>query len=471
MWPPNFERWDTLVEGMVESIQIAVLSSAAGILLSLPLGLMAARNLSPWWLSAPTRGFVAICRSLHYVIVAILFVKAVGFGALAGIAALTVASMGFIAKLFAEAIEEISMKQVEAVRATGAGPFGVLLYGVLPQVASRFVGFCIYQLDSNLRNSTLVGIVGAGGIGGTLFAAFKRFDYDFVAAILLSIIALIFLAEIVSPACGARCNDRRTASRMDALHAGAAHRALAAVARHGRRLRLGRAHHRGDPRIPARRARADGRPANAHVAARPRPLPRGRACRAGRDTAHRHTRHGAVLHHGGAARAARRAQCLPDRAAELAGESVPGRLAQRERAGLGAAVRRHLRPGAMAGVLAIAFRSVGFVGKLLAEAIEETPRGPMEAMDAVGAPWGARMLKGLWPQVQPAFWGIALFRWDINVRESAVLGLVGAGGIGVALDDAINFFQWDRVATILLAILVVVILAEIAVTRIRRRLI
>jgi phosphonate transport system permease protein len=128
-------------------------------------------------------------------------------------------------------------------------------------------------------------------------------------------------------------------------------------------------------------------------------------------------------------------------------------------------------PGAMAGVLAIAFRSVGFVGKLLAEAIEETPRGPTEAMLAVGAPWGARMLKGLWPQVQPAFWGIALFRWDINVRESAVLGLVGAGGIGVALDDAINFFQWDRVATILLAILVVVILAEIAVTRIRRRLI
>lgn len=90
------------------------------------------------------------------------------------------------------------MKQVEAVRATGAGRLGVLLYGVLPQVASRFVGFCIYQLDSNLRNSTLVGIVGAGGIGGTLFAAFKRFDYDFVAAILLSIIALIFLAEVVS---------------------------------------------------------------------------------------------------------------------------------------------------------------------------------------------------------------------------------------------------------------------------------
>lgn len=198
MIPPNFARWEILVEGLVESLQIAVLASALGILISLPLGLMAARNLAPWFIAAPTRGFIALCRSLHYVIVAILFVKALGFGALAGVAALTIASMGFIAKLFAEAIEEISMKQVEAVRATGASPGGVLLYGVLPQVASRFTGFCLYQLDSNLRNSTLVGIVGAGGIGGTLFAAFKRFDYDFVAAILIAIIALIFLAELLS---------------------------------------------------------------------------------------------------------------------------------------------------------------------------------------------------------------------------------------------------------------------------------
>jgi phosphonate transport system permease protein len=198
MWPPNFARAELLIEGLLESLQIAVIASALGILLALPLGLMAARNLAPWRLAVATRAFVAFCRSLHYVIVAILFVKAIGFGALAGVAALTIASMGFIAKLFAEAIEEISMKQLEAIRATGAGFGAVLVYGVLPQVASRFIGFSLYQLDSNLRNSTLVGIVGAGGIGGTLFAAFKRFDYDFVAAILLSIIALIFVAELIS---------------------------------------------------------------------------------------------------------------------------------------------------------------------------------------------------------------------------------------------------------------------------------
>jgi len=128
-------------------------------------------------------------------------------------------------------------------------------------------------------------------------------------------------------------------------------------------------------------------------------------------------------------------------------------------------------PGPAAGTFAIALRSVGFVGKLLAEALEETNVGPVEALTAAGAAWPQRMLKGVWPQVQPAFWGITLFRWDINVRESAVLGLVGAGGIGVVLDDAINFFQWDRVATVLLAILAVVIVAEVVVTRIRARLI
>jgi phosphonate transport system permease protein len=132
------------------------------------------------------------------VIVAILFVKAVGFGAIAGILTLTVASLGFIGKLFAEAIEEISLKQVEAVRASGAPFMSVLTYGVLPQVFSRFVGFVTYQIDSNLRNSTMVGIVGAGGIGGTLFAAFQRFDYEFVCAILIAIILMIMVGESVA---------------------------------------------------------------------------------------------------------------------------------------------------------------------------------------------------------------------------------------------------------------------------------
>lgn len=198
LFPPNFSRWELLVKGLTESLEIAVLASTLGIVLALPVGLCAARNLMPAWATWPARFIIVAARSLHPVIVAILFVKAVGFGALAGILALTVASVGFIGKLFTEAIEEISLKQVEAVRATGAPFASVLAFGVVPQVFSRFIGFATYQLDSNLRNSTMVGIVGAGGVGGTLFAAFQRFDYDYVCAILISIIAVIMVGELLA---------------------------------------------------------------------------------------------------------------------------------------------------------------------------------------------------------------------------------------------------------------------------------
>jgi len=128
-------------------------------------------------------------------------------------------------------------------------------------------------------------------------------------------------------------------------------------------------------------------------------------------------------------------------------------------------------PGPLAGTLAIAFRSIGFTGKLFAEALEEADRGSIEAQVAAGAPKLSTILMGYWPQARPAFWSIALFRWDINIRESAVLGLVGAGGIGVVLDTALNLLYWDQVAVVLFTIFVVVILTEMLVTSIRARVI
>lgn len=195
MFPPATDRWRILVSDLIESLEIAIISSLFGILLSLPIGLLAARNLMPSWVFWPARAFIAVTRSFHPMIFAILFVKAVGFGPLPGILTLIFATIGFIAKLFAEAIEEISMKPVEAVRATGAPFMSVLVFAVLPQVLNRFIGFSSYQLDVNLRNSTMLGIVGAGGIGGTLFAAFQRFDYDFVSTILIAIIVAVMWSE------------------------------------------------------------------------------------------------------------------------------------------------------------------------------------------------------------------------------------------------------------------------------------
>jgi phosphonate transport system permease protein len=207
MFPPSHKRLGLLADNLLETVEIAVIASAFGIAASLPLGLAAARNLMPAWLTWPARTIIVICRSFHPVIFAILFVKAVGFGPLAGILTLVFASIGFVGKLFCEAIEEISLKPVEAVTAAGSPFLSVLTFAVLPQVFNRFVGFATYQFDSNLRNSTMIGVVGAGGIGGTLFAAFQRFDYDFLCTILLSIIALIMVSEFLATRVKAVFND------------------------------------------------------------------------------------------------------------------------------------------------------------------------------------------------------------------------------------------------------------------------
>lgn len=128
-------------------------------------------------------------------------------------------------------------------------------------------------------------------------------------------------------------------------------------------------------------------------------------------------------------------------------------------------------PGALAGMLAIAVHSIGFTGKFLSEAIEEAKAGPIEALRAAGAPPLAILIKGYWPQVKPAFLAIAVFRWDINVRESAVLGLVGGGGLGMALETALSNLYWDQAGLVLLVIFAVVIATEIVTTLVRSRII
>ncbi|MDZ5699668.1 phosphonate ABC transporter, permease protein PhnE [Chelativorans sp. M5D2P16] len=197
-FPPSFERSGLLIDGFLESLKIAILATVGGVLLSIPIAFMAARNLAPMPIYLLGRGIIIVARSFHPVIVAIIFVKAVGFGPLAGVLTLIVYSIGFVAKMLAERIEEIDWGQVEAMRAVGAGYFSTIVYAVFPQIMPRQVGLSIYQLDSNLRASAVVGIVGAGGIGSTLANAFGRYDYDFALAITIVIVAVILFSEAVS---------------------------------------------------------------------------------------------------------------------------------------------------------------------------------------------------------------------------------------------------------------------------------
>jgi phosphonate transport system permease protein len=197
-FPPNFDRSELLIDGFLESLKIAILATVFGVLLSIPIAFMGARNISPLPIFYLGRGITIVARSFHPVIVAIIFVKAVGFGPLAGVLTLIVYSIGFVAKMLAERIEEIDFGQVEAMRSAGAPYLSTLVYAIFPQIMPRQIGLSIYQLDSNLRASAVVGIVGAGGIGSTLANAFGRYDYDFALAITMVIVAAILVSEGVS---------------------------------------------------------------------------------------------------------------------------------------------------------------------------------------------------------------------------------------------------------------------------------
>ena len=197
--PPDFvSRSDAIFDGILESLWMTVIATVVGVAVSIPLGLGAARNLAPRPVYYVCRAVVAISRSFPEIILAIFFVKFFGFGPFAGFVTLSVATVGFYAKLLAEDIEDMDPKQAEAVRATGASWFQWLNYSVQPQVMPRMIGLALYRLDINFRESAVVGIVGAGGIGATLNTTFDRYEFDSAAAILLIIIALVMCAEYSS---------------------------------------------------------------------------------------------------------------------------------------------------------------------------------------------------------------------------------------------------------------------------------
>ncbi len=196
---PNFgARWGEIVVGMRESLTMTVCATVAGVALSIPIGIGAARNLVHPAIYYVCRGIVAVSRSLQEIIVAILFVAMVGFGPFAGFLTITFATIGFLAKLLAEDIEDIDGAQVEAIAAAGGSWLQRLEYAVRPQVMPRLIGLCLYRLDINFRESAVVGIVGAGGIGATLNTAIDRYEFDVAAAILAIIIVIVMLAEYSS---------------------------------------------------------------------------------------------------------------------------------------------------------------------------------------------------------------------------------------------------------------------------------
>ena len=197
--PPDFvTRGVEIRDGVLESLWMTITSTAVGILVSVPIALGAARNLSPTPLYLLCRGIIAASRSFQEVILAVFAVALFGFGPFAGFVTLVVATVGFFAKLLAEDIEDMDTAAPEAIQATGAGWLSWFLWSVWPQITPRFVGLSLYRLDINFRESAIVGIVGGGGIGATLNTAFERYEFGSAAAILLVIIGIVLLVEALS---------------------------------------------------------------------------------------------------------------------------------------------------------------------------------------------------------------------------------------------------------------------------------
>lgn len=197
-FPPNFHDWRIYLQEMIITIHIAVWGTVLAIVCAIPFGLLSAENIAPAWVYQPVRRLMDACRAINEMVFAMLFIVAVGLGPFAGVMALWVHTTGVLAKLFAEAVEAIDPRPVEGVRATGTNVLEEIIYGVIPQVLPLWISYSLYRFESNVRSASVVGMVGAGGIGVILHEVIRGFDYAETSAVLLIIIVSVTLIDLLS---------------------------------------------------------------------------------------------------------------------------------------------------------------------------------------------------------------------------------------------------------------------------------
>ena len=195
---PSFRYWRDWTELMLETVQMAIWGSLLSVILAVPFGLMSSANVVPAWVWFPMRRLMDALRAINELVFALIFVSAVGLGPLAGVLALVVHTTGVLAKLFSEAVEQIDPRPVEGIRATGAPGLGEIVYGIIPQVMPLWISTALYRFESNIRSATVLGFVGAGGIGIALYDTMRSFDFASVSGILLIIIVVVSLFDILS---------------------------------------------------------------------------------------------------------------------------------------------------------------------------------------------------------------------------------------------------------------------------------
>lgn len=197
-FPPDFREWRVYFDELLTTLQIALWGTVLAVVCAVPFGLLSSSNIAPWWICQPVRRVMDSARAINEMVFAMLFVVAVGLGPFAGVLALFVHTTGILSKLFSEAVEAIDPQPVEGIRATGAHIFEEIVYGVLPQVMPLWISYALYRFESNVRSATVVGMVGAGGIGVILWEVIRGFQYAQTCAVLVMIVATVSVIDLVS---------------------------------------------------------------------------------------------------------------------------------------------------------------------------------------------------------------------------------------------------------------------------------
>jgi len=197
---PDFTQWDLYLEQIIVTVQIALWGTFLSVVLAVPFSLLGARNVAPTWIVQPVRRLMDVFRAINELVIATLFLVAVGPGPFAGVMALTIHTTGVLGKLFSEAVEAIEPGPVEGVRATGATRIQEVVWGVIPQVLPLWTSFALYRFESNARSSTVLGIIGAGGIGALLMQNIRSFSYERTAAIVILMVIAVVIIDNISQA-------------------------------------------------------------------------------------------------------------------------------------------------------------------------------------------------------------------------------------------------------------------------------
>jgi phosphonate ABC transporter permease subunit PhnE len=472
MFPPDWSFTPKVWKPMKETLQMAIVGTLLGALLAFPTALLAARNVtrSPW-LFYPARLVMNLLRTIPDLLYASLFAVVVGFGPAAGTLALFFFTYGIISKLAYESVEAIDPGPLEAMTAVGANKLQWIRFGVLPQVAPTFLAHLLYTFEVSIRASAILGLVGAGGIGLLLKNVLDLFRYDQAFVLIFMTLVVVIVIDTISTRIrtlllkGTKKPMSPAAGRWGWVACIAAAVLLVAWSVKGLEFQGIQ-----ETAKVMSKAMIKGllHPDWNYVW-----LPEGE------DLIRNLLMTLSISYLGNIVSMV---VCIP-----LAFWAAANMSRSRLVSGSGKIVLSIIRtvpevimaiifikavgPGAYAGVLALGVHSVGMLGKLYAEAIENMDMGPTEALAACGANRWQTLSFAIIPQVLPDFMSYALYRFEINVRSATLLGIIGAGGIGTPLIFAINGYSWSRVGIILLGIIVTVSVIDYISGSLRRRIV